>query len=169
MGALCCRCFGGRVTPPTPLDHWEQDEDNVKDALRYSAAMLGELRTSSLGPQKYYEMYMQVSDQLHFLTVRFCVMLSAGSGTLGSEVGSPTGEPPMPDVGGGRQCCAALLWAASPVIPASIPRRLRNTLRMSTARGDPTLTCMSWSSTQATSSLGCKYAKPCHQGGRGGD
>ncbi|KAL6778260.1 VPS35 [Auxenochlorella protothecoides x Auxenochlorella symbiontica] len=47
------------------------DEDNVKDALRYSAAMLGELRTSSLGPQKYYEMYMQVSDQLHFLTEYF--------------------------------------------------------------------------------------------------
>ena len=32
----------------------------MKEALRYSAALLGELRTSLLGPQKYYELYMQV-------------------------------------------------------------------------------------------------------------
>lgn len=69
MGTLSRRCFGVSATFPYSLDHCQQDEDNVKDALRYSAAMLGELRTSSLGPQKYYEMYMQVSDQLHFLTV----------------------------------------------------------------------------------------------------
>jgi hypothetical protein len=32
--------------------------------------MLGELRTSYLSPQKYYELYMQVFDQLAHLEVR---------------------------------------------------------------------------------------------------
>jgi len=52
--------------------HTTQDEDNLREALRYSAAMLGELRTSYLSPQKYYELYMQVFDQLAHLEVR-CV------------------------------------------------------------------------------------------------
>ncbi|KDD73497.1 vacuolar protein sorting-associated protein 35, partial [Helicosporidium sp. ATCC 50920] len=43
------------------------DEDNMKDALRYAASMLGELRTSMLGPQRYYELYMQACDELHYL------------------------------------------------------------------------------------------------------
>lgn len=47
-----------------------QDEDNLREALRYSAAMLGELRTSYLSPQKYYELYMQVFDELGNLEVR---------------------------------------------------------------------------------------------------
>jgi hypothetical protein len=47
-----------------------QDEDNLREALRYSAALLGELRTSLLGPQKYYELYMQASDELQNLQVR---------------------------------------------------------------------------------------------------
>lgn len=46
-----------------------QDEDNLREALRYSAAMLGELRTSYLSPQKYYELYMQVFDELANLEV----------------------------------------------------------------------------------------------------
>ena len=46
-----------------------QDEDNLREALRYSAAMLGELRTSSLTPQKYFELYMQVFDELRHLEV----------------------------------------------------------------------------------------------------
>lgn len=46
-----------------------QDEDNLREALRYSAAMLGELRTSFLSPQKYYELYMQVFDELGNLEV----------------------------------------------------------------------------------------------------
>jgi vacuolar protein sorting-associated protein 35 len=46
-----------------------QDEDNLREALRYSAAMLGELRTSYLSPQKYYELYMQVFDELGNLEV----------------------------------------------------------------------------------------------------
>ncbi|KAI8469398.1 MAG: vacuolar protein sorting-associated protein 35 [Monoraphidium minutum] len=47
------------------------DEDNLREALRYSAAMLGELRTSYLSPQKYYELYMQVFDQLAHLEAFF--------------------------------------------------------------------------------------------------
>ena len=46
-----------------------QDEDNLREALRYSAAMLGELRTSLLTPQKYFELYMQASDELRHLEV----------------------------------------------------------------------------------------------------
>ena len=33
-----------------------QDSNNLKEALKYSAQMLGELRTSKLSPQKYYEL-----------------------------------------------------------------------------------------------------------------
>mmetsp|Transcript_27157 Transcript_27157/g.69109 ORF Transcript_27157/g.69109 Transcript_27157/m.69109 type:complete len:847 (-) Transcript_27157:307-2847(-) len=40
------------------------EEDNMREALRFSAAMLSELRTSQLTPQKYYELYMLVFDQL---------------------------------------------------------------------------------------------------------
>lgn len=47
-----------------------QDEDNLREALRYSAGMLGELRTSYLSPQKYYELYMQVFNELSELEVR---------------------------------------------------------------------------------------------------
>ena len=47
-----------------------QDEDNLREALRFSAAMLGELRTSLLTPQKYFELYMQAFDELRHLEVR---------------------------------------------------------------------------------------------------
>lgn len=47
------------------------DDDNLRDALRFSAAMLGELRTSLLGPQRYYELYMQAFDELRHLEVFF--------------------------------------------------------------------------------------------------
>lgn len=46
-----------------------QDEDNLREALRYSAAMLVELRTSLLTPQKYFELYMQAFDELRHLEV----------------------------------------------------------------------------------------------------
>lgn len=47
------------------------DEDNMQEALRHSAALLGELRTSLLGPQKYYELYVQVNDELRGLESYF--------------------------------------------------------------------------------------------------
>ena len=54
-----------------------QDEDNLREALRYSAAMLGELRTSLLTPQPYYELYMQATGELQLLEVR-----AAGPGSV---------------------------------------------------------------------------------------
>jgi vacuolar protein sorting-associated protein 35 len=41
----------------------------MREALRFSSAMLSELRTSQLSPQKYYELYMLVFDQLVNLEV----------------------------------------------------------------------------------------------------
>lgn len=38
--------------------------DNLKDALRYAALLLGELRTGELQPQRYFELYMQVQISL---------------------------------------------------------------------------------------------------------
>ena len=46
-----------------------QDSDNLREALRHSASMLAELRTSFLTPQKYFELYMQVFDKLTYLEV----------------------------------------------------------------------------------------------------
>jgi vacuolar protein sorting-associated protein 35 len=43
----------------------------MQEALRHSAALLGELRTSLLGPQKYYELYVQVNDELRALESYF--------------------------------------------------------------------------------------------------
>ena len=43
----------------------------MQEALRHAAALLGELRTSLLGPQKYYELYMQANDDLRSLEAYF--------------------------------------------------------------------------------------------------
>lgn len=50
----------------------------MQEALRHSAALLGELRTSLLGPQKYYELYMQVNDELRSLESYFAEERSKG-------------------------------------------------------------------------------------------
>jgi len=93
-GARLCTIIGGRfvcqITPPHPAgcamhlgvmslscilissreqSESAQDSDNLREALRYSASMLAELRTSYLTPQKYFELYMQVFDKLTFLEV----------------------------------------------------------------------------------------------------
>ena len=52
-----------------------QDDDNLREALRFSAAMLGELRTSLLTPQKYFELYMQAFDELRHLEVQHSTQL----------------------------------------------------------------------------------------------
>lgn len=49
---------------PNQNQNPKQDEDNLREALRYSAAMLGELRASYLSPVKYYELYMAAFDRL---------------------------------------------------------------------------------------------------------
>jgi vacuolar protein sorting-associated protein 35 len=48
----------------------------MREALRFSSAMLSELRTSQLSPQKYYELYMLVFDQLVNLEVGPCTSFS---------------------------------------------------------------------------------------------
>ncbi|EFJ43527.1 subunit of Retromer complex [Volvox carteri f. nagariensis] len=47
------------------------EDDNMRDALKNAAGMLAELRTSQLQPQKYYELYMLVFDQLAHLEAFF--------------------------------------------------------------------------------------------------
>ncbi|GIL81964.1 hypothetical protein Vretimale_1517 [Volvox reticuliferus] len=47
------------------------EDDNMRDSLKHAAGMLAELRTSQLQPQKYYELYMLVFDQLAHLEAFF--------------------------------------------------------------------------------------------------
>ncbi|KAH1158103.1 hypothetical protein GLYMA_11G079200v4 [Glycine max] len=51
--------------------HRALDSNNLRDALKYSAQMLSELRTSKLSPHKYYELYMRAFDQLRKLETFF--------------------------------------------------------------------------------------------------
>ncbi|XP_031116198.1 vacuolar protein sorting-associated protein 35A-like [Ipomoea triloba] len=51
--------------------HRALDSNNLKDALKYSAQMLSELRTSKLSPHKYYELYMRAFDELRKLEIFF--------------------------------------------------------------------------------------------------
>ncbi|EOR02721.1 hypothetical protein E3P77_01551 [Wallemia ichthyophaga] len=44
------------------------DSDELIDAFKSASAMLSELRTSSLGPKAYYELYMSIFDSLRFLS-----------------------------------------------------------------------------------------------------
>uniref|UniRef100_A0A1J3J294 Vacuolar protein sorting-associated protein 35 n=1 Tax=Noccaea caerulescens TaxID=107243 RepID=A0A1J3J294_NOCCA len=47
------------------------DSNNLKDALKFSAQMLSELRTSKLSPHKYYELYIRVFDELRKVEMFF--------------------------------------------------------------------------------------------------
>jgi vacuolar protein sorting-associated protein 35 len=73
----CCDVRTCRAAPPPlslPATHRpssSQDEGNLRDALKHSAAMLGELRTSLLSPQKYYSVYMRAFDELRHLEAFF--------------------------------------------------------------------------------------------------
>ncbi|KAE9612933.1 hypothetical protein Lal_00027728 [Lupinus albus] len=51
--------------------HRALDSNNLRDALKYSAQMLSELRTSKLSPHKYYDLYMRAFDQLRKLEMFF--------------------------------------------------------------------------------------------------
>ncbi|KAK9165108.1 hypothetical protein Scep_000299 [Stephania cephalantha] len=48
-----------------------KDSNNLRDALKYSAQMLSELRTSRLSPHKYYDLYMRAFDELRKLEMFF--------------------------------------------------------------------------------------------------
>ncbi|KAF5780144.1 putative vacuolar protein sorting-associated protein [Helianthus annuus] len=51
--------------------HRALDSDNLREALKYSAQLLSELRTSRLSPHKYYELYMRAFDELRKLEMFF--------------------------------------------------------------------------------------------------
>ncbi|GAB4852552.1 Vacuolar protein sorting-associated protein 35B [Ancistrocladus abbreviatus] len=51
--------------------HRALDANNLREALKYSAQMLSELRTSKLSPHKYYELYMRAFDELRKLEIFF--------------------------------------------------------------------------------------------------
>jgi len=54
------------------------DEGNLKDALKHSAAMLSELRTSQLSPQMYYALYMNACDEMRYLETYFSDLSRSG-------------------------------------------------------------------------------------------
>ncbi|XP_026304365.1 vacuolar protein sorting-associated protein 35-like [Piliocolobus tephrosceles] len=45
------------------------DKNKLRDALKYASNVLGELWTSLLSPKSYYQLYMTISDELHYLEV----------------------------------------------------------------------------------------------------
>ncbi|KAF3446803.1 hypothetical protein FNV43_RR11983 [Rhamnella rubrinervis] len=51
--------------------HRALDANNLREALKYSAQMLSELRTSKLSPHKYFELYMRAFDELRKLELFF--------------------------------------------------------------------------------------------------
>lgn len=51
--------------------HRALDANNLREALKYSALMLSELRTSNLSPHKYYDLYMRAFDELRGLEMFF--------------------------------------------------------------------------------------------------
>ncbi|KAL8134817.1 vacuolar protein sorting-associated protein 35A-like [Apium graveolens] len=62
--------------------HRALDSNNLKDALKYSAQMLSELRTSRLSPHKYYELYMRAFDELRKLEMFFREETKRGCSTI---------------------------------------------------------------------------------------
>lgn len=51
--------------------HRAIDSDNLREALKYSALLLSELRTSRLSPHNYFELYMRAFDELRKLEIFF--------------------------------------------------------------------------------------------------
>ncbi|XP_030541533.1 vacuolar protein sorting-associated protein 35B isoform X2 [Rhodamnia argentea] len=51
--------------------HRALDANNLREALKYSALMLSELRTSNLSPHKYYDLYMRAFGELRGLEMFF--------------------------------------------------------------------------------------------------
>jgi hypothetical protein len=91
-----------------------QDEDNLREALKYSAAMLGELRTSQLSPQKYYELYIQVTAEMGHIEVlppRHDSQPNAATEPMEHRrVSSPTSGPET----GPTQICTS--WSNTPAM-----------------------------------------------------
>ena len=115
-----------------------QDEDNLREALRFSAAMLGELRTSLLTPQKYFELYMQAFDELRHLEVGQR-LVSAGYATIVTI----------------SRCMTCLLPGAE-----QLTCLCRSSSRRSTQKGVLMPTSMSLCSMLAMSCPACESADP---------
>jgi len=47
------------------------EQNNLRDALKFSSNMLGELKTSKLSPRNYFNLYMVVFDELILLEAQF--------------------------------------------------------------------------------------------------
>lgn len=47
------------------------DQNNLRDALKFSSTMLGEMKTSKLSPRNYFNLYMMVFDELALLESHF--------------------------------------------------------------------------------------------------
>ena len=43
------------------------DQSELRDALKHASSMLGELRTSLLGPKAYYDLYISATDELRHM------------------------------------------------------------------------------------------------------
>lgn len=65
----------------------------LRDALRYAAALLAELRTGSLAPPKYYELYVKVCDEMANLEVGGVTCMQPGSLFSALQLCSGRGEP----------------------------------------------------------------------------
>ena len=55
------------------------DANNLKETLKHAAIMVSELRTPYLTPKVYYELYMDVFDQLGSLEMYFMQLQRAGT------------------------------------------------------------------------------------------
>ena len=66
--------------PPTPpLPSPVQDANDIKEALRNAGTMIAELRTSLLTPKVYYELYMDVFNQLGSLEMYIAHLQRSGT------------------------------------------------------------------------------------------
>eukprot|EP00735_Rhodelphis_limneticus_P007484 TRINITY_DN2003_c0_g1::TRINITY_DN2003_c0_g1_i1::g.21885::m.21885 TRINITY_DN2003_c0_g1::TRINITY_DN2003_c0_g1_i1::g.21885 ORF type:complete len:790 (+),score=289.63,sp/F4I0P8/VP35B_ARATH/49.30/0.0,Vps35/PF03635.12/1e-271,LOH1CR12/PF10158.4/2,LOH1CR12/PF10158.4/1.4e+02 TRINITY_DN2003_c0_g1_i1:43-2370(+) len=54
------------------------DQNNLRVALQHASSMITELRTSLLSPKNYYELYMQVFDELRHLEAHFVELQRQG-------------------------------------------------------------------------------------------
>lgn len=63
---------------PFAVNLFSQDANNLREALKYSAHLLSELRTSKLSPHKYYELCKFPSPSLihRYLCAQFLVLYS---------------------------------------------------------------------------------------------
>ncbi|XP_042387089.1 vacuolar protein sorting-associated protein 35B-like [Zingiber officinale] len=69
----------GRLQHNAFYMHRALDSKNLKDALKYAGEMLSELRTSSLSPHKYYDLYMRAFDELRKVEMFFTEETRRGS------------------------------------------------------------------------------------------